>query len=243
MNLASVLARVCPDSLYSRLVIANWRVKNRFGLYHEPESRALQRFVGPGELVVDIGTNLGQYASRLSRLVGPTGKVIGFEAMPSTFQLARTILRGYDNVELHNVALSSAAGTARMAQFRDAHGRLQSGLSAVLETAFLDDPCSVVEVPCATLDTMLESRQRRVTFIKCDVEGHELEVLRGAKQVLLADRPLILCEIPGTHLEGVLSFIGALDYEAFQLGQEGLEPIRSTGWSNYFLVPGGASGG
>jgi FkbM family methyltransferase len=237
VSLASTAARVCSDAVYSQLVVVNWRVKNRLHMYDEAEYRVLHRFIRAGDLVVDIGTNMGQYASRMAEIVGPYGKVISFEAVPLTYQLARRILRRFRNVELHNLALSGAPGRVRMGLFVDAQGKVRTGLSSVIETAVLSNPSSFIEVSASPLDTEVKGRDRTISLIKCDVEGHEMEVLQGAIQVLTEDRPLVLCETNASSLDRMQHFLRPLEYQVLQLGRDRLEAVHATPGVNYFLVP------
>lgn len=233
-----ILNRALPPSVFDGLVVANWKIKNRLRMYDEPEYRALQRFIRRGDVVVDIGGNMGQYASRMAELVGPSGKVVSFEAVPETYRLAKRILIRFPNVELHNVALSSTPGHVRMALYSDRHGRLRTGLSSVAETAWLGDPSEFVEVPSTTLDLAVEPLQPRpIHFIKCDVEGHEMEVLRGAVKVLCEDRPIVLCETTCSQLGQLEHLLDSLDYDVRRLDNSGLVPVADYSGPNFFLVP------
>jgi len=235
--IATLYARFCPLPIHSRLLVTYWRWKNRSHRYPEPEYEVLSHFVRPGDLVVDAGTNMGQYASRLAELVGRDGRVIAFEAVPTTYRLAWRILASYPEVELHHSALSSAPGTVRMGLYVDAYGRVKSGLSAVVSTSVLGEASTTLEVQATTLDSVLKDRNRAVRFIKCDVEGHELQVLQGAGRLLMEDRPVILCEIHPLHVEAIRTYLQPLSYRLYQLTNDGLQPYFDLTRSNTYLVP------
>src|ERR1700722_172759 len=83
----------------------------------EPEvQRALQDFVEPGQVVYDVGANIGFFTLLLARLVGPRGRVFAFEPMPENAAALRHIvaLNGLDNVTVVEKAMSSESGTAQL---------------------------------------------------------------------------------------------------------------------------------
>jgi len=97
------------------------------------------------------------------------------------------------------------------------------------------------EVECATLDEMLVDRDRRISFIKCDIEGHEVNALKGAFDVLRNDTPTVLVETTARNLLAIMEFVAPLGYTPLQCNDNGtLVPLRvsSVGAFNCFLVPG-----
>ncbi len=110
-------------------------------------------------------------------------------------------------------------------------------------------------VDTTTLDQYLdESEDRPVGFIKCDVEGHELEVLRGGERMLREDQPVLLLECEdhrngGGQLERVTSYLSQLGYHGFRLFPHGTWPLEECrdemsrlrlgidGWRNFGFLP------
>jgi FkbM family methyltransferase len=145
----------------------------------------------PGMVFYDLGANIGLFSLLAARLVGPAGQVISFEPDPSTAaRLGRNIARnGYQNATVIQAGVWSTTGR-RMFEVADASspdhglGKFASaeaeGKNIVVDCFALDDFVKKVAAPDA---------------IKCDVEGAEVEVLRGAKKVLLGYRPWIVCEL------------------------------------------------
>ncbi len=82
----------------------------------EPEFALLGQFVRPGDSVIDVGANVGHYTVRLSRLVGPQGRVFAFEPVPATFEVLASNLRsaGCENVTLFNTAASAVTNLVSM---------------------------------------------------------------------------------------------------------------------------------
>lgn len=101
-----------------RLHFAN-QIRNRSFKTAESEDREyarLHEWAGPGDWVLDIGANVGNYTARLSEIVGAAGRVLAFEPVPENFELltaniARFPLR---NVTLLNVAVSDQVGLCGM---------------------------------------------------------------------------------------------------------------------------------
>lgn len=170
----------------------------------EPEFAKLSGWVTPGDWAIDIGANVGHYTARLSQLVGQTGRVLAFEPVPHTFELlvANIAALGASNVSLFNVAVSAEAKTVGMSipQF-------DTGLANNYE-AEITAQGGQFDVLTIALDGL--QLPHRVSLIKIDVEGHELQALRGMQELLRRDHPRLIVE--GTS-EPVLAFLQALDYK------------------------------
>ena len=146
----------------------------------------------PGAVAVDIGAHKGAFTYWMSSKVGREGHVYAYEPQPTLSDyLARYASRcRYRNITVASVALSDKRGRANLI--------IPSGSScwAHLESSNHTDSGQVVDVPLETLDAHLQSlnERRAVSFIKCDVELHELPVLRGSLELLQRDRPMLLVE-------------------------------------------------
>ena len=88
-SLKRVLYRWTPRAIFDATTVMYWRWQNFVEADYEPECALLERFIRPGDLVVDLGVNYGQYAARMARLVGTSGQVVGFEAVPATRRIAQ----------------------------------------------------------------------------------------------------------------------------------------------------------
>ncbi|HVT73232.1 MAG TPA: FkbM family methyltransferase [Lacunisphaera sp.] len=162
---------------------------HRLGWMGRRESAALARSVRPGMTVLDVGGNLGLYTLLLSRLVGPAGRVVTFEPDPALFALLRhNIARnGCANIEAHNLALGRTHARLRLRRLilNSGDNTLGPGGSGWFRRE--------VEVEVVALDEFRPGW--RPDFVKIDVQGWELDVLRGMEQSLAAEPPPIL------HLE------------------------------------------
>lgn len=160
--------------------------------YPDYESLLEQRYsrwIEQGNVVLDVGAHRGRHLRRFIELLGTTGRVLAFEPLPFAFR--EISLLAAPNVELHNVALSDHQGTADFV-FNEGAPE-ESGL----EERIYNDPSlkKLTRLPCVldTLDNYTD-RLDRVDFVKIDIEGGEIDCLRGAAQTLRRFRPLISVE-------------------------------------------------
>ena len=146
---------------------------------------------GPGQVVVDIGANRGITVTRLARVVGPEGRVVGIEADPANFALLQRRVRENDLtwVTLLNRAVADEPGTLRISR-RESQN---SGMNSIGESG--------QPIEASTLDSILgELGIDSVDAIKIDVEGYEERVLAGAAETLSANRPVLLVEVDDENL-------------------------------------------
>src|SRR5688572_3855388 len=154
--------------------------------YNTDEQSVIRRFVSAGMTAVDVGVNLGLYLTQMSRLVGPTGHVWGFEPNPAlTPNLIRACVE-MKNATLVPVALNERPGPVKFF-VPDDHM-----MGSMWDWTKAEAPPQVMTVPSLRLDDVgLDS----VDFMKVDAEGAELEIFRGAKSILdRTDAPAVLYE-------------------------------------------------
>lgn len=140
----------------------------------------LRSLLQPGMTVCDVGANIGYYLLLFESVIGPTGQVLLIEPSPENLpQIRRTVdLNGFTNTRLEAIAVGMREG------FVGLRSGINSGVADLEQAAY--------QVPIRPLDAVAPER---VDFIKIDVEGYELEVLRGAAAVLERDRPSLFLEV------------------------------------------------
>lgn len=174
----------------------------------------ISRQVPRSSTVIDVGANIGLSTILLARM---TERVIAFEPSPPNAAFLRRNLEqnGISNVEIHAVAVSNEPGTLR---FHVA--RFGAGSHVVAAGHVAGNTIPTVNVPAVTLDDI---NLPSVAFIKIDAEGHEPDVLAGARQLLIRDRPLIYTEVNIWCLSAFAGHSpGALVrklWEAFEVGK------------------------
>ena len=162
-------------------------------LYERPTTLLALAALRPGEIVIDVGAHVG-LLSILSRLaVGTDGVIHAFEPLPETYARLRDniVLNGYTNVFAHPQALSDKAGEAVF--YLNTENEGESSLLAEFGT-----PACLVDV--STLDRAFPAAEtrlpRRPRLLKLDVEGVEINVLRGGERFFADWAPdLVFCEI------------------------------------------------
>lgn len=178
----------------------------------------LALLVEPGESVCDVGANRGLF---IYWLLKRRARVLAFEPNPRLAHILRLrfpaeIAAG--RVCLFETALGAAPGEAVLHVPRD-HSPLAT-IDGNLAAA-VGVPMDEVRVPVARLDDLVTAP---VSFIKLDVEGHELKVLEGARRLLLEHRPSLLVEAEERHRPGAVAAVRAL-----------LEPM---GYQGFFRLDG-----
>jgi FkbM family methyltransferase len=170
----------------------------------ENELRHLHRLVRERDTAIDVGANEGMFAYKMSSLFS---KVYAFELNASiTKNLADF---GAKNVQIIHHGLSSRAAEATL-YIPVSHGVPLNGWASLAP-----GNCPGVtehiskRVELCVLDSLVI---RPVSFMKIDVEGHELEVLKGARETIVTCRPVVLIEIKLANRALVAEFFAPLDY-------------------------------
>ncbi len=167
---------------------------------------------------VDVGTNRGQVLGEALR-VAPTARHVAFEPIPA---LAAEVRRSYPSVDVRNKALAAQPGQAEFCHFRTMDGWSGLRRSPVVSDERGDPEYITVEV--STLD--VELADLAPTVIKVDVEGAELDVFAGAREVLTRMKPLLIFE----HVAAASALYDAAPAAAWELLEEfGYEVLTVTG--------------
>jgi FkbM family methyltransferase len=166
----------------------------------EQEFYSLKKWICKGDVVIDIGSNIGRYSFALSKIVGPNGHVYSFEPLTRIFFIlsALTYLGNYRNITLINAAVGEAFGIVNIPENWTPpknnyifHTNTASKISH-LDGSTNPNTKAVNSRRCLKLDDI--NIVEKIKFIKIDVEGLEYAVLKGAKNLILRDRPIILAE-------------------------------------------------
>ena len=244
-NLKRFALRFLPDRVLQRIKKTHYAAKLRATTDdREPDLKVVRHLVPPGGVAVDLGANFGVYTRFLSELVGATGQVYSVEPVPLTFEILASNVRalGLANVELLNVAVSSADGAVRMEVPRYASGGENFYEAHIVADEGVEDR-RCVPVEARSLDSLFGHLRDGIDFIKCDVEGHELSALKGAVDLLRKVKPAWLIEVSGSPdneqspAREVFALLAERGYEPFWFDGTRLRP-RQTGERsvNYFFL-------
>lgn len=159
--------------------------------------RLFEQYVIPGSVVLDVGAHIGSHTVTLARLVGPTGHVYAFEPQKRVY---RELVYNLKLNEIRNAtplrfAASSQAGVLGSNPRHLRVGPVGRGLD---------------RVEARTIDSF---KFDNVSVMKIDVDGHQLEVLQGAKETIAEQEPVIVIEIYHGHVEETKQLLRAYGYE------------------------------
>jgi FkbM family methyltransferase len=173
------------------------RVVRAFDETAEPELRVVRHLVVPGAMALDLGANIGAYTGFLSRHVGTRGQVISVEPVPYTFSTLQRNVRvlRLANVTCVNAAVSDREGEALM-ELPEYPAGGTNYYQARVVPVLNSDHAPAVSVRTTRVDSIVPD-PAMLTFVKCDVEGHELAALAGAERVLAAGTASWLIEVAG----------------------------------------------
>ncbi|HCY77914.1 MAG TPA: hypothetical protein DHV28_18565 [Ignavibacteriales bacterium] len=168
------------------LYLANW------AKYFEEEYPILNKLINSGDVVVDVGANLGFFSIIISKIVGEKGNVFSFEPSINIFSklIDNLKLNSITNVNLENCGLGKSDEILTLKR-----NKKYSGMS----TLVLEQDNEIIEeqVKITSLDKYFFDKVIKIDLIKIDTEGFEPEVLIGAKKIITSYKPVIYIELGG----------------------------------------------
>lgn len=195
--------------LYNRFDIYIGRSLELYGEWSEGEISLFQQLLEPGMIAVDAGANIGTHTLALARIVGPKGAVLAFEPQRIVFQTlaANAALNSLTNVSCQQRALGDALGLVRVPPLDYAKSNNFGGLP-LGEGWATGETVEVIRIDDLNLAVC--------HLIKIDVEGMELEVLRGAAATIERCQPALYVEIDRAEKrDEVLRWLDAQGYVVF----------------------------
>lgn len=200
------------------------------GIFEESEIKFMKGILGPGMVFFDIGANMGFYSLIGAKAVGINGHVHCFEPSPRMFgELQYNVnLNGFNNIRMNRAAFGEKVGTAclsRQERGKEVYGRI---------TDIGKTEGNYDEVEVDTLDRYIENAGvEKIDLIKIDVEGAELQVFKGARNILSKpDAPIIIFEMEERHArkfnytcKEAVDFLRGLGYKIYSI-TDGLMPIE-----------------
>ncbi len=218
------------------------------GAFEPGTRKALQSLVKPGDVVLDIGANIGAHTLTIAQSTGSSGKVFAFEPADFAFTKLKRNLALNPSLEAHTFShqILLAASAAEPPE-------RQIYASWPLETAGAVHPkhrgqlVSAESASVETLDAFVEQEGlTRLDLIKMDVDGHELSVLQGARKTLQHFRPTLVMEMsPYIHSEfqhAFADFVDTLKHCGYELRNADTgKPVPLDTLLLQRLIPDGAS--
>ena len=223
--------------MHSLLVRIPWLYErlSSFRRFPNYEKILYLRTVKKGSIVIDAGANCGYFTTLFSMMVGKSGEVHAFEPVPESYALlkANTERRTF-NVITNKLALGKKKGKASIA-----YDPCDSEKASLIRTSSIGGQTKEVQV--IPLDDYIQEKNiRRLDFIKCDVEGYELQVLKGMKKSLTEFTPQLSIEVTLSLKERVsmLNFLEQMGYDSFRVIEKDYPVYQpsKTSMGDYFYL-------
>lgn len=187
----------------------------------------LEKNLHSGDTFIDIGANQGEYALWAARKIGNEGLLVAYEPSEEIFdQLEENIKLNQTStptVRLRKIGLSDKPGFLKLYTKKGKN----EGVNTVFPTK--DHDLEIGKIELTTLDMEVEKLKiQQISLIKIDVEGAELNVLKGSKNTLSNYKPKLLVEInrqsclsAGYDSTEIITFLESFHYELFVIGLRG----------------------
>lgn len=247
-----------------RNLLTTYRIyqRNLQGRKFEPEAPFMEYAVSPGDTCLHFGASDGRHSYLLSKFIGDEGKVLAYEPSNYSFKIMDRLIKWHKlkNVHPRNAAIGSGEGeinlnvpvktTGHLGRAYAVIGEEARGSEQLLASAN-DTKFEVQRTKVVSLDGLMEKEDLdKVDFIRCDVEGAEIEFIRGGRGTLEKHLPNLLIEIHpfslernfSTSAEYVRDFFLSLGYRMWQLDDADENLYESTEidpkrrWKDYFLI-------
>lgn len=237
----SIVLRFLPEAVLQHVRKAHY-ARKLAAADPEPEMAVFRHLVPAGGCALDLGANFGLYTRSLADAVGRNGTVHAVEPVPAMYDVLRSNVRrlGLSQVRTHPVAISDATQAVTMTVPRYATGGCNFYEARVVRTPSRRG--RTVHVVGVRLDDLF-ARLPRIDAIKCDVEGHELAVLRGADSLLRTHRPAWLMEVsgdpddPSSNAAAVVRRMRTEGYDIYRIDGHRLRPRQAGDRAvNYFFL-------
>lgn len=198
--------------------------------HHRVEMCYLENNLQPGDVLLDVGANIGEFTVGLAPLL-PNGRVFAFEPQPDVRKVLEesVALNGFSNVCVLPFGLAEKYERQMLFTSADVvrFGGFHEGLYSRFPDRYRTEAAGVVEFQ--PLDQVLKEHGiQQVDWIKADIEGGELYFLRGAQHVLRTMRPKLLIEVneatfeaAGYSVRDIAAFLDEFGYKPWQLAADG----------------------
>jgi FkbM family methyltransferase len=170
---------------------------------YEPRiGEAIKAHLNTGEVFWDIGAHIGLFSLLAARIVGPKGKVFSFEPSPDVFGRLSRNISGLASIRAIQCGVGNSDGSATFAaQGIASSASFVEDVTKINQHFQSDIPIVMVDVNIRRVDTLAKELGTIPRLMKIDVEGFELEVLRGASGLLSNSQPTLIVEVHPPQLK------------------------------------------
>jgi len=201
-----------------------------FNRYEKAIADLIQSVVKPGDVCIDVGANIGAITLKLAFAAGPEGKVFAVEPHPHMVERLRANieLNRMNNVSIIPFALSDTPGTASL--YAAESDYYHQGRSSLACSHGLTNEIAVEKITGKMLQEQIADRP--VGFLKIDVEGHDLIVLKELSDIIERDRPHLVFEYSkklwlehNSHIEEAIELLSEFRYRPYYIKHDMIFPF------------------
>lgn len=186
----------------------------------------VKNLIKKGDIVLDIGANLGYYSFIFAKCVGKSGKVYAVEPIQIFNKIYNEIAKKHDNIILYPYALGAEEKSIKMVSSPNT-GYFRTGLPHVYDSQTDGDINDAefsfeaqMKIPSKLFDSL-----DRIDYIKCDIEGFEYFVISNMKDIISHHKPTVQVEIWKKNEEKVIELFKKMEYVPYKLIKNKLLPI------------------
>lgn len=183
----------------------------KYGEYSEGEVKLFRQLIRPGDIVLDIGANLGALTVPMGHMVGPSGRVLAFEPQPTMAKLlAANCAINNINAKVSVMALGDEKIQVSIPDFEEYNWPYNYGRVEVGEPGF-PKYVMVSQFPLDEVDV-----GGSVRFMKVDAEGSEIKILRGGKKLIETSQPIMFVENDRReHVDELIALVREMGYAPY----------------------------
>lgn len=175
-------------------------------------TQTLQYLLKSGQVFFDVGAHLGYFSLLARNLIGSSGQIFAFEPTPDSFSLLRRNAR-YDNIHASRLAVWSERTNLTFNLYGQRFSAYNSffapRVSPIYQSRLRQQ---TVRVETISLDEFAEERKTCPHLIKIDAESAEMQILRGARRLLIAFRPALIVEVGDLDIPGAAGSARIVEY-------------------------------
>ena len=206
-----------------------------FDSYEPNETRVMDLLAYDSNQILDIGANIGYHSIRFAKKFKQS-VVYSFEPMPTSYYYLKKNIdlnQFKSKINTYKIGLSDKNGVV------DFFIPLKNGTNASMLNVSNKKNSKKIKSKIIKLDDWCKARGIKPNFIKCDVEGAELLVFRGAEKIIKLYNPKIFTELLrkwskpyGYHPNDMINFLGNLDYVCYGIGKSRIKRIKTVNQHN-----------
>ena len=176
------------------------------GVFEPYTTEVIKQNISNGDLVMDIGANIGYFTLIMAKGIKENGKVFSFEPEPKNFELLKKNVEtnNYSNVILEKKAIGNKTGTTKLYLADRKNNIFSSGMHRIFRSDLVSQIPDPISINIIKLDDYLQDLKfiKKIRLIKIDVEGAEFDVLKGMNKILDENKEIeIVMEFSSENLE------------------------------------------